>query len=410
MATRVPKQTSLFDADAPAVPRVVETFDLNRPQGKAQATFQKLVKQIEAQRAELAVWQTYQSRYAQRVAQEITPAMAALRASRTEMARQLDALIQRPKNGVTKRQRNKLAALLVDLLQDLLLEGQDPELIAIHDRYSDLTFAENQDFGMAFSQEMIEKMTGVDLGDQHGAQNLEELFAKAQEEMQRKETIKKEKRERRKGKKESGDTAETKTSAASEQREQAAKEITQSVREVYRKLASALHPDRETDAGEREKKTALMQRVNQAYEARDLLTLLNLQLEIEQIDTDHLNALSEKRLAHYIEVLREQLAELKAELLAVTAPYHLVVPHARKLFPGLVDAAINEELATIQQTINELKADMAGLSDAQGREQLLRSYEPERAGELEDLMGMLEILGGDMAVAPPGAKSRRQRR
>jgi curved DNA-binding protein CbpA len=42
------------------------------------------------------------------------------------------------------------------------------------------------------------------------------------------------------------------------------------VREVFRKLASELHPDRETDPAEHARKTELMQRVNQAYKAGDL--------------------------------------------------------------------------------------------------------------------------------------------
>ena len=56
------------------------------------------------------------------------------------------------------------------------------------------------------------------------------------------------------------------------------------VREIFRKLASALHPDRETDPGERARKTALMQRANVAYAANDLLGLLELQFEVDQID------------------------------------------------------------------------------------------------------------------------------
>ena len=47
-----------------------------------------------------------------------------------------------------------------------------------------------------------------------------------------------------------------------------ADETSLSIREVYRKLVSALHPDREPDPQERARKTALMQRVNQAYGSR----------------------------------------------------------------------------------------------------------------------------------------------
>jgi len=68
------------------------------------------------------------------------------------------------------------------------------------------------------------------------------------------------------------------------QRDQAAQGGTRAVREVFRKLASELHPDRETDPAEHARKTELMQRVNQTYKAGDLLALLELQLSIEQID------------------------------------------------------------------------------------------------------------------------------
>jgi len=46
------------------------------------------------------------------------------------------------------------------------------------------------------------------------------------------------------------------------------------LRSIYRQLASALHPDRETDPAEQLRKTALMKEANAAYERHDLLALL----------------------------------------------------------------------------------------------------------------------------------------
>jgi hypothetical protein len=71
-----------------------------------------------------------------------------------------------------------------------------------------------------------------------------------------------------------------------------------------------LHPDRETDPQERERKNALMQRVNQAYSKNSLLQLLELQLELEHIDQSAINNLSEDRLKHYNKILKEQVKEL----------------------------------------------------------------------------------------------------
>jgi hypothetical protein len=95
--------------------------------------------------------------------------------------------------------------------------------------------------------------------------------------------------------------------------EQAKAEIKQSLRELMRKLVSALHPDREPDAAERERKTELMKRVNDAYERNDLLTLLSLQLEIEQIQAADIANFSDERIKQYIRVLEDQLRALRDE-------------------------------------------------------------------------------------------------
>jgi hypothetical protein len=103
-------------------------------------------------------------------------------------------------------------------------------------------------------------------------------------------------------------------SAAAVRRAEEAQRVTQSLRQVFRKLASALHPDREPDVERRAAKTELMAQVNEAYAREDLLALLELQLRIEQIDAEHLATVDEARLKHYNKVLAEQLTELRTEL------------------------------------------------------------------------------------------------
>jgi hypothetical protein len=57
-----------------------------------------------------------------------------------------------------------------------------------------------------------------------------------------------------------------------------------------------------------------MQKANAAYAANDLLTLLELQLQVEQVDAGHIAQASTQRVRHYNKVLAEQLDELKAEI------------------------------------------------------------------------------------------------
>lgn len=58
------------------------------------------------------------------------------------------------------------------------------------------------------------------------------------------------------------------------------RQVSKSAKESYRKLVSELHPDREFDKTEKERKTELMQRVNAANVENDLSKLLRLEQEV----------------------------------------------------------------------------------------------------------------------------------
>ena len=130
-----------------------------------------------------------------------------------------------------------------------------------------------------------------------------------------------------------------KAQARHERRQRAAQGAERSIRDVYRRLASALHPDREPDPVERDRKTALMQRVNQANDARDLLALLSLQRELEQIDGADLARLADERLLHFNRVLKAQSATLTRQTDALIADFaHSLrrAPGDRALTPAIV--------------------------------------------------------------------------
>jgi hypothetical protein len=80
-----------------------------------------------------------------------------------------------------------------------------------------------------------------------------------------------------------------------------------------------VHPDRESDAARREEKNALMQRINQAYAANDLLSLFEIQIEIDQLDPEQIGNLGTQRLRHYNRLLAEQLEQLRGKLQTLEA-------------------------------------------------------------------------------------------
>lgn len=390
-----PRQSSLFDDQPDKGLRVAEVLDRFKPADKAQATFQRLVTQLEQQRALLQLWRDYLTRYNQRISNELMPLQSEYWQCKRGLALQFNDILNQPDGLRSKRQRAQLRQIMVDLFQELLLEKSDSALEAIHDRYNDLSFAEDKELGMALSQDVIEEFLGIDLGDQHGATSLEELLAKAEQEFRGRTLHEQQEHEQRNPRKRKTRNAQE----AAARREQAAKEVSQSVRDVYRKLASALHPDREIDLAIRQLRTEQMQRVNQAYEAGDLLSLLNIQLEIEQIDADHLASLSAQRLAHYNQILREQLAELKAEIASIAAPFLQMVPYERGLKPDKVDRALSDEIARMSVLIGQVKSDLADFKDPKKLSHALKALKSKgRQEEFADLAFLMEVFDSQSSV------------
>ena len=399
---RAQKQATLFDEPQERSLTVVEALAQTRPQDKQQAAFQRLIKQIHDLRLQLEEWQTYGLRYNQRVAEKLMPLYAGIRQKRIAMAHLLDEQFQ-SKNAIRgKRLRSKLQSMIVELTRDLIQEEHDEALVAIHDRHSALTLEEDSELDKAFSQGIIENIFGVRLDDDDTSANIEEMILKAQQ----KQAQAKEKRAAKRASRKSAKAAaaDEKRAAAEEKRADAEKEVSLSVREVYRKLASALHPDRSGGDLTPERKTELMQRVNKAYDKGNLLELLNIQLEIEQIDADHLANLSAERMGHYIQVLREQHTELRAELDSVLAPYRGLVPFNQKIQPVHVDMSIDGEVVRQTNDLRHLEADLLSFADPKQLAQALKDYEPDDGLDPFNALGMLM----DSFNAPP-SRQRRQK-
>lgn len=380
------RQFSLFDDPENRAVTVATALNREKPTDRRQAAFQRLIRQIEAERARLAEWQTYQGRYAQRLGEELMPLQSRLRATRMDLVRLLDEQYKRKGVLRGKGLRRRLRAMIVDLTQSLLAEEADPELAALHDRYSDVSHAELAELEREFSRTMVEQMFGIELDAEDDADDMEAMVAKAMHKLEQEEQRRADQRARRR--------KSAKSMAAEAKREAAEKQVSQSVREVYRKLASALHPDRASSDLTQAQKTELMQRVNRAYEAGDLLELLNVQLEIEQIDADHLTNLSAERLDHYNTVLRGQLAELKATIESLLAPFRMLVPFTDKLRPADVDRAMDAEIARMNLDLQQAMSDLEDMRDPKRLAAAVRHYRPDDDGldELDDIAALGELL------------------
>lgn len=87
-----------------------------------------------------------------------------------------------------------------------------------------------------------------------------------------------------------------------------------SIKSVYLKIASMIHPDREPDETKKLEKTELLQRANEAYEQDDLFYLLKLQLDIDSNQSSTKKGLSEDQLKYYQQALASQSATLEQQI------------------------------------------------------------------------------------------------
>jgi hypothetical protein len=340
----------------------------------AQRKFNQLIERLSLQRQELDGWRTFRQIYHQQLADHYQPAVTRLREKQIAMVRLLDRTLDEKALG--KRERAKVRDILGHLLSQLLAESQDPELVRLYDKYADRSFGDEQQEHLDVMRAVASEAFGVDVGAYAGGESPEELAHWLDEQV-------------RAGRPEPQQPPRRKKSAKAIAREalrdQAVQGGTRAVREVFRKLVSELHPDRETDPAEHARKTELMQRVNQAYKAGDLLALLELQLSIEQIDPKALAGLAEERLRHYIHVLEEQSRRLRDELTEFVAPFAMAMGGlpVRKMSPAIVQRALEADIHEIQGLVRTLEADLVRFQDIPTFKRSLRDYQIDPVDDMD---------------------------
>jgi hypothetical protein len=357
---------------------------------KAQKLFNKLIKKIDEQRKALAEWQTAIPRYQQRYANDFDPLLQTFDQHRVKLVHLFDrAYIDK---ALTKTDKAKIKDIICPIAAELIANGNE-DLKSIYNKYSETDFDAEADEANEAIKFMMEDMLGVELGEDVDFSSPEKMFEHVGEQMRQKqaeeEKYQQEYEERRSKRKKSA------KELAKEARQQAEEQhVSQSIREVFRKLASALHPDREQDPVERTRKTALMQRVNVAYGNKDLLQLLELQLEVEQIDQTTINAISEDRLKHYNKVLAEQSSELQQEIDEVGFSFRARFNFAPSgsLSPMTAMHQLQADIKHIQDDIAMLERDLASFQNIKNLKAWLKTYRISRQSSFEaEMFGAMDL-------------------
>ncbi len=363
---RTPQQASLFSIETPqgdarglAVAVVAPTAG---PLTRQQREFNTLSASVEQLRQRLVDTEALRQDYQSHVAKMFEPAWRKLLSARRDWAIAADAVLQGqsrlPKTQRLSRRRHEhLAAFVVSMVDDLLDEMDDKDLVTIHDRYSELTVEEMQALDVDFAQSLMQGLVGEEAMQGDAIHDVESALRKMQAQLEAQAQAGTQRRRSQ---------THGHESKAAAKLAQAKAQASQSIRDVYRKLASSLHPDREPDPDVRTRKTHWMQQVNKAYADGDLQQLLSLQMSLLQADRASLTQASDAHLKLFCQVLKEQQQSLRAQVAAAEAP----IRHAMHLGPrgpmpelGTLVAHVSQEAKEVKRGAAELLKDIPVLQN-----------------------------------------------
>jgi curved DNA-binding protein CbpA len=343
----------------------------------AQKRFNSLSQAIDQQKHLLLEWNDTLAVYQQKVAQDYQPLVETLSKHQVEWLHLLDRFYEQPQ--FKKNDKLKIKQLILNVCGGLSSEMKTGKAKDLFDKYSDEDFSDRSEKEKAAARDLMKDFArnrfNVEVEDDSDISSPEKFKAYLEEKLRQQQAAQ-EPLEK-----------SAKQVAKEARQQQEAILASKSVQEVYRKLVAVLHPDREPDATERERKTALMQRVNIAYGKKDLLQLLALQLEIEQINASQLGQLANSRLKHFNKILNDQLAEVNQEIFHIEEmlKFRFNLPAHATLSPKQVLLYLAENRRHIKTQIANLKSNLKYFSNSATFDAWLKTYKiPKKTHQDDD--------------------------
>ena len=348
-----------------------------RAPSKGQKSFNALIGNIEKRRAALADWEAFELEFRRKVIDELTPLEDSFDAVRLKVVKRLDQ--SHDIKGLTKTERQTIADLICHIAGPMLEHVEDPDLLEIFERYN-APEPEEESVDLEKMRHKMQALLGAVIPEDVDVTSPEAMLRYVQEELDRQDQHERERQEARE-EYHSKRKKSPRQTAAEERARTEEEEVHLSIREVYRKLASALHPDREADPVERERKAALMQRVNRAYASKSLLDLLELQLELEHIDQATLDSISEDRLKRWNTILKEQLRGLDQEMMEVELEYRFKcgMSPMQAVSPKTVKRSLIERTSFLREGIKGFEHDLRMFDDIKRLKPWLKEMKRELA-------------------------------
>ena len=304
----MPKKSAPFAApvDNSSASSVVSLQIVGGKLSPEQTRFNKLLARVDTLTHDIQAARSLGDAHRPTFMQTIPPLESRCRELMREMIVFLDQRLQQAaQKGFSEKDRQLAREIICSLAMGFAQSG-DAAMQAIFDAHSDQSIDEIDRERAAEMQAMFNDVLKGDTLKLDPAATAEEIYRVGAKLMREREESRLEKRNARKAKR-SQVSRETNGGATEHDPETV-------LRTLYRQLASKLHPDRERDPVERDRKNALMSQANAAYEKRDLMTLLKLQFMVEQLNSESVVGMATEKMAALMHLLKEQVQTLEIEL------------------------------------------------------------------------------------------------
>jgi hypothetical protein len=317
--------------------------------------------------------------------------VAPLQARHVQLLRALVLALDERLQGksLSRLQRDTAVEVLCAVAERLVDEGQDKgeddravDMRTLHDRHSRRSLAQKKQDAADAMRAKLEAALGQPLVDAPEDASMETLLRAGMERLR--QTLNEEQDQKRAAAQ--ARRARKKTGAAQVEAQVQQADADTLLRTLFRQLASALHPDREADPQQRERKNALMSEANAAYGRKDLVTLMQIQLQAALVDAGAVARMADEKLAALTVLLKQQVADLERERAArqrqLAAEFDLPpgsAPNANTLKQQLLSAVQSLEAAVAQN-----EHDLAQVQDDAGVKRWLnaqRQQAPQRAAD-----------------------------
>jgi hypothetical protein len=293
---------------------------LKQTLSKKQKDFFKHTASIETLKEKIRKTEDHLNSLEAIIAQEIDPEIKNLSKIEIKAAKAIGNSTRM--HNFTNAQMDKTKAVIIELCRQAFpIVEPSADDIAFYNKWSPNDYDTFKQQQLKESKEQLSDLMQEEFGmdiDMEDLKDDPESFMRFQQMLNEKmQEIETKKGNRKKSKKQID--AEAKRKAAEEVKNK-------SLRSIYVSLAKILHPDLEENEALRAEKEELMKTISSAYEAKDLPTLLMLEMQWVYKEAENIDQLSDDKLDVFIDMLKDQVKELKddLEMLKLHPKYHRV--------------------------------------------------------------------------------------